>query len=258
MEPSRLTERIENSRETSVTVDPEEIERFSAQAEAWWDPDGSFRALHRLNPTRIGFIRRYLLEHFGRDASSLRPFDGLSLLDIGCGGGLVAEPMSRLGFTVTGIDADAEAIAVARMHALAVGLAIDYRVATAESIVGAGLRFDAVLALEVIEHSADPAVFLGCVGVLVRPGGAFIGATLNRTARSFALGIIGAEYIFGWLPRGTHDWRKFMRPSEFVLGLRRNGLRPTQLAGVSYDLARGEWRLSRDLEVNYMVVAGRR
>jgi 2-polyprenyl-6-hydroxyphenyl methylase/3-demethylubiquinone-9 3-methyltransferase len=245
-------------RETSATVDPEEIGRFAARADTWWDPDGSFRPLHLLNPTRLGFIRQHLVAHFGRDFSSLRPFEGLSLLDIGCGGGLIAEPMSRLGFAVTGVDADPSSIAVARGHAHATGLSIDYRVATVESIAEADQRFDAVLALEVIEHVADSAVFLGCVGALTKPGGAFIGATLNRTARSFALAIIGAEYLFGWLPRGTHDWRKFIRPSEFVLGLRRNGIHITQLAGVSYDLAHGEWLLSRDLEVNYMLMAVRR
>jgi 2-polyprenyl-6-hydroxyphenyl methylase/3-demethylubiquinone-9 3-methyltransferase len=245
-------------RETSATVDPEEIEHFAAQAEAWWDPEGSFRSLHRLNPTRLGFLRQHLVAHFRRNSSSLRPFEGLTLLDIGCGGGLIAEPMSRLGFRVTAIDADAEAIAVARDHAQAIGLAIDYQVDTAESVADTGQRFDVVLALEIIEHVADPAVFLGCVGVLVKQGGAFIGATLNRTARSFALAIIGAEYFLGWLPRGTHDWRKFMRPSEIVLGLRRNGLCAIHLAGVSYDLAHGEWSLSRDLEVNYMVMAARR
>ena len=245
-------------RGTSGTIDPEEIRRFAAQAETWWDPEGSFRTLHRINPARLGFIRQHLTTHFRGDPLSLRPFDGLTVLDIGCGGGLVAEPMARLGFTVTGIDAGAEAIDVARTHAEATGLSIDYRVADAESIAEADKRFDAVLALEVIEHVADPAIFLGSLGVLVRQGGAFIGATLNRTARSFALAIIGAEYIFGWLPQGTHDWRRFMRPSEFVLGLRRNGLHAAQLTGVSYNLARGGWSLSRDLEVNYMVVAARK
>jgi 2-polyprenyl-6-hydroxyphenyl methylase/3-demethylubiquinone-9 3-methyltransferase len=245
-------------RETSATVDPEEIGRFAARADTWWDPDGSFRPLHLLNPTRLGFIRQHLVRHFGRDFLSLRPFEGLRLLDIGCGGGLIAEPMARLGFAVTGVDADPAAIAVAQSHAQATGLSIDYRVATAESISGADQRFDAVLALEIIEHVADSGVFLGCVGALTKPRGAFIGATLNRTARSFALAIIGAEYLFGWLPRGTHDWRKFIRPSEFVLGLRRNGIHTTQIAGVSYDLARGEWLLSQDLEVNYMLMAVRR
>jgi 2-polyprenyl-6-hydroxyphenyl methylase/3-demethylubiquinone-9 3-methyltransferase len=245
-------------RGTSPTVDPEEIERFAAQAGEWWNPEGSFRPLHRVNPTRLGFIREHLVAHFSRNISSLRPFEGLTLLDIGCGGGLIAEPMSRLGFVVTAIDAEAEAIAVARAHAAATGLSIDYRIATAELVASTGQVFDSVLALEVIEHVADPAVFFGCVGTLVKQGGAFIGATLNRTSRSFAAAIIGAEYLLGWLPRGTHDWRKFMRPSELVLGLRRNGLYPTDLAGVSYDLARADWSLSRDLGVNYMVMAVRR
>jgi 2-polyprenyl-6-hydroxyphenyl methylase/3-demethylubiquinone-9 3-methyltransferase len=171
--------------------------------------------------------------------------------------------MSRLGFAVTAVDADDKAIAVARAHAEATGLSIDYRVATAEfmaaeSVAGRGQRFDAVLALEIIEHVADPAVFLGSVGALARQGGAFIGATLNRTPQSFAAAIIGAEYLLGWLPRGTHDWRKFMRPSEFVLELRRNGLSPTDMTGVSYDWVRREWLLSRDLKVNYMLMAVRR
>lgn len=238
-----------------ATVDAEEIDRFAAHSGAWWDPEGSFRPLHRLNPARLGFIRQHLIAHLGRNISSLRPFEGLTLLDIGCGGGLIAEPMSRLGFTVTGIDADREAIAVARAHAEASGLSIDYRTATVESIAASNQQFDAVLALEIIEHVADPAVFFACVGALVGNGGAFIGATLNRTTRSFALAIIGAEYILGWLPRGTHDWRKFVRPSEFVLNLRRTGLRVTELAGLSYDWARGEWSLSRDIAVNYMVMA---
>jgi 2-polyprenyl-6-hydroxyphenyl methylase / 3-demethylubiquinone-9 3-methyltransferase len=244
-------------RATSATVDPQDIERFAAHAEAWWDPEGSFRPLHRLNPVRLDYIRQHLTAHFGRSISSLRPFDGLTLLDLGCGGGLIAEPMSRLGFAVTAVDADDRAIAVARAHAEATGLSIDYRIATAESIAGAGQRFDTVLALEIIEHVADPAVFLGSVGALVRHRGAFIGATLNRTPQSFAGVVIGAEYLLGWLPRGTHDWRKFVRPSEFVLGLRRNGLNPIEVTGVSYGWIRGNWSRSRDLEVNYMLTAVR-
>jgi 2-polyprenyl-6-hydroxyphenyl methylase/3-demethylubiquinone-9 3-methyltransferase len=245
-------------RASSSTIDSGEIGRFAAQAESWWDAEGSFRTLHRINPTRLRFIRQHLTAHFCRDPTSLRPFDGLSLLDIGCGGGLVAEPMARLGFTVTGIDPGTEAIDAARTHAEAMGLAIDYRVTGPESIAEAYESFDAVLALEVIEHVVDPADFLAAVSVLVRSGGAFIGATLNRTPRSFALAIVGAEYLFRWLPPGTHDWRKFLRPSELVLGLRRNGFVPTQLAGLIYDPPRAEWSLSPDLRVNYMVAAVRR
>ena len=245
-------------RATGPTIDPGEIGRFAAQAESWWDPDGSFRALHRINPARLSFIRQHLTAHFHREASSLRPFDGLTLLDIGCGGGLVTEPMARLGFAVTGIDAGAEAIEVARTHAEATGLAIDYCVTAAEPIAEAGRQFDTVLALEVVEHVADSAEFFSAVGTLVRAGGIFIGATLNRTPRSFALASVGAEYILRWLPPGTHDWRKFLRPSEFVLGLRRNGLVATELAGLVYDPRRAEWSVSPDLQVNYMVGAVRR
>jgi 2-polyprenyl-6-hydroxyphenyl methylase/3-demethylubiquinone-9 3-methyltransferase len=240
------------------TVDPEDIDRFGAQSANWWDPGGSFRPLHQINPVRIDFIRRQLLAHFNRDARSLSPFTGLRLADIGCGGGLVAEPMSRLGFAVTGLDAGAQAIATARAHAAASGLAIDYRVADIETLVRTGERYDVVLALEIIEHVADRDAFLAAIGTLVRPGGAFIGATLNRTPRSFALGIVGAEYLLGWLPRGTHDWQRFVRPSEFVLGLRRAGLATIRLAGLGYDWQRGAWSESRDLSVNYMLVAVRR
>jgi 2-polyprenyl-6-hydroxyphenyl methylase/3-demethylubiquinone-9 3-methyltransferase len=242
----------------SASVDRSEIDRFAAQSAGWWDPHGSFRALHRLNPARIGFIRDELIAHFRRDGRSLRPFEGLTLLDIGCGGGLLAEPMARLGFAVTGIDAAAEAIDVARSHARAGRLAIDYRVSTAESLAAEGRQFDAVLALELIEHVADRAALLAACGALVRPGGAFIGATLNRTARAFALAIIGAEWVLGWLPPGTHDWNRFVRPSEFALGLRRAGLSPTRLAGLSYRLTSGEWAVSDDLSVNYMVTAIKR
>jgi 2-polyprenyl-6-hydroxyphenyl methylase/3-demethylubiquinone-9 3-methyltransferase len=243
---------------TDTTVDAAELGRFAAQADAWWDPEGSFRALHRLNPARLGFIRSRLLAHFRRDPSLVQPFTGLRLLDIGCGGGLVAEPMARLGFRVTAVDAGAEAIAAARMHAQATGLAIDYRVGTAESTAAAGERFDAVLALEVIEHVADPDAFWRSLGLLATPGGAVIAATLNRTAKSFALAVVGAEYVLGWLPRGTHDWRRFVRPSELILGLRRNRLHASEIAGVGYDPRRGEWVLSRDIGVNYLVMAVRR
>jgi 2-polyprenyl-6-hydroxyphenyl methylase / 3-demethylubiquinone-9 3-methyltransferase len=239
------------------TVDPEEIARFAAQAASWWDAEGSFRPLHRLNPARLRFIRGALDAHFRRDRQSLTPFEGLTLCDIGCGGGLIAEPMARLGFTVTGIDADAEAIAVARAHAGADGLAIDYRCDTAESLSAAGEQFDVVLALELIEHVADPDALLRACAALLKPGGAFIGATLNRTPQAFALAIVGAEYVMRWLPRGTHDWRRFLRPSEFVLGLRRIGLRPARLKGLSYRLASADWALSDDLSVNYMVMAGK-
>jgi len=237
------------------TADRDEIARFAAHSAAWWEPDGEFAPLHRLNPVRLGFIREQLLAHFGRDASALIPFAGLSLVDIGCGGGLIAEPMARLGFRVTAIDADASAIEIARTHAEANGLDIEYRVATAEALAAERKSFDVALALELIEHVADREAFLGAAAALVAPGGAFVGATLNRTPRAFALAVVGAEYLLRWLPRGTHDWRRFVRPSEFVLGLRRHRLQPTKLAGISY--AGGDWKLSEDLGVNYMLMAVR-
>src|ERR1700730_1238972 len=235
------------------TVDRDDIDRFAAQSAAWWDPEGSFRPVHRINPARLDFIRRHLLASFDRDTKALRPFEGLRLIDIGCGGGLVAQPVTPLGFAVTGIDADGSAIEIARAHAEAGGLAIDYRTASIEEIAAAGERFDVALALEIVEHVADREAFFVALGALVRPGGAFIGATLNRTAQSFALAIVGAEYLLGWLPRGTHDWRRFVRPSEFVLGLRRHGLATNRLAGLSYDWRRGGWGESAGLNLNYSI-----
>jgi 2-polyprenyl-6-hydroxyphenyl methylase / 3-demethylubiquinone-9 3-methyltransferase len=237
------------------TIDPAEVARFAAQAASWWDPAGSFRPLHRLNPARLQIIRNRLITHFGRDSNSLAPFEGLDLIDIGCGGGLIAEPMARLGFAVTAIDADQEAIAVAKAHGKTSGLHIDYRAATAEALMRRRRRFDVVLALEIIEHVPNPAAFIAACSALLKPGGAFIGATLNRTPQSYALAIVGAEYLFGWVPRGTHDWRRFLRPSEFVLGLRRAGLSAVQLTGLRYRLTSGDWAPADDLSVNYMVMA---
>jgi 2-polyprenyl-6-hydroxyphenyl methylase/3-demethylubiquinone-9 3-methyltransferase len=251
-------ERTGGEERTGTTVDREEVDRFAAQSGAWWDPAGSFAPLHRLNPTRLDFIRRELAAHFRRDGRSLRPFEGLSLVDIGCGGGLIAEPMARLGFQVTAIDAADAAIEVAREHAEATGLAIDYRVATAESLAEGGRQYDVALALEIVEHVPDRDAFFAALGRLVRPGGVLVGATLNRTVRSFALGIVAAEYVLGWLPRGTHQWDRFVRPSEFVLGLRRNGFTSSRLAGLTYDPLRGTWSLVDDLSVNYMLTAIRR
>jgi 2-polyprenyl-6-hydroxyphenyl methylase / 3-demethylubiquinone-9 3-methyltransferase len=238
-----------------TTIDPSEIARFAALAESWWDPEGKFKPLHRLNPVRLGFLRNRLTAHFHRDSASLRPFEGLRLLDIGCGGGLIAEPMARLGFAVTGIDAGAETVATARLHAEQSGLAIEYRTAAAETLAGAGDRFDVVLALEIIEHVADLDAFVAAAAALVRPGGALVAATLNRTAKSYLLAIIGAEYVLGWLPRGTHDWRKFVRPSELAAALRRHRLRLAEIAGVTYSPFGENWTLSADLDVNYMAFA---
>jgi len=244
--------------EFADTVDRRDVDRFAAQSADWWNPSGGFRPLHQLNPVRLELIRRELLARFGRDPRALSPFTGLSLADIGCGGGLVSEPMRRLGFTVTGIDAAAEAIASARAHAESSGLAIDYRVSDAAALARGGERFDVVLALEIVEHVADRTAFLGALGALVKPNGVLIGATLNRTGRAFVLAIAGAEYVLGWLPRGTHDWHRFVRPSQFAAGLRQAGLATETLVGLSYDPLTGQWRQSDDLSVNYMLVAVRR
>jgi 2-polyprenyl-6-hydroxyphenyl methylase/3-demethylubiquinone-9 3-methyltransferase len=243
--------------EASPSIDQAEVERFSALAETWWDPRGSMAPLHRLNPARLGFLRETLAAHFQRDAKSLRPFDGLSVLDIGCGGGLISEPLARLGATVTGIDASEANIAVARAHARGADLEIDYRPTSAEALAAAGERFDAVLALEVVEHVADVEAFLQAAATLMRPGAAFIASTLNRTPKSLLFGIVGAEYLLRWLPRGTHRWDRFLKPSEFAAGLRRQGLHVREIRGLVYDLLAGEWRIGRDLGVNYLISATR-
>ncbi len=237
------------------SVDPAEIARFEKLAETWWDADGPMKPLHRFNPERIRFIRDRAAAAFGRDIREAQPFAGLSLLDIGCGGGLIAEPMARLGFAVTGIDAAGKNLAVAQRHAEAAGLAIDYRHTTAEALAETGARHDIVLALEIVEHVADLDGFLAAALALAKPEGLLIVATLNRTAKSFAMAIVGAEYVLRWLPRGTHDWRKFPRPSELAASLRRGGGRVIELAGMSYNPIAGTWRVTRDLAVNYVAVA---
>jgi len=241
--------------ESKSTVDADEIARFSALADEWWDPGGSFRPLHKFNPVRLGFIRDRLAAHNGRDPLAPNPLSGLEILDVGCGGGLICEPLRRLGAAVTGIDASDKNIGVARNHAERVGLEIDYRHAMAENLAAAGRSFDAVLSLEVVEHVANVETFVAACCGLVRPGGMGIFATLNRTAKSFALAIVGAEYVLRWLPRGTHDWRRFIRPSELAEHIRGGGARVSEVTGIGYDIMTDQWRLASDVSVNYMVVA---
>ncbi len=236
------------------SVDGEEIAHFAALADEWWNPAGGLAPLHALNPTRLEFIRDHLAGHLGRDALAERPLDGARLLDVGCGGGLLCEPLARLGATVVGIDAAAESIAVANRHAEQSGLAIDYRHTTAEALAASRESFDAVITMEVIEHVADVDGFVAACGALARPGGLVMAATINRTPKSFALAIVGAEYVFRWLAPGTHDWRKFVRPAELARSLRANGVTVTAMAGASYSPLNDTWSLSRDLSVNYMVV----
>ena len=238
-----------------ATAAPDELARFAALADSWWDPDGTFRPLHRLNPTRIAFIRDHVTAHIGRDPMAPNPLAGLDILDIGCGGGLLAEPMCRLGAAVTGIDAGAEAVEVARLHAQEADLDIAYACTLPEDLAAVGRSFDVVLNMEVVEHVADLDAFLAAACGLLRPGGTMAVATLNRTLKALALAKIGAEYLLRWLPPGTHDWRKFVRPSELNRGLGRHGVNIVDLTGVVYDPLTGNWRLSRNLDINYMAFA---
>jgi 2-polyprenyl-6-hydroxyphenyl methylase/3-demethylubiquinone-9 3-methyltransferase len=238
------------------TVDADEIAKFAAMAEEWWDPNGKFRPLHLFNPVRIEFLRDRIADHFRRDVTAGRPLEGLQILDVGCGGGLLCEPMTRLGATVTGIDATERNIEIARIHAQAMGLEIDYRYSTASDLAERRAAFDVVLNMEVIEHVADRQAFLDDCAGLVRPGGLMFLATLNRTPKAYMLAILGAEYVLRWLPRGTHDWKRFVRPSEMAAWLRNAGMEMREICGVSYDPLRGVWKLApRDLDVNYVAVA---
>lgn len=241
----------------AASIDPAEIAGFEAMAAEWWDSNGKFAPLHRLNPARLGYLRDRLTDRFGLDTRVRRPLAGLKLLDIGCGGGLVAEPLARLGAAVTGVDAGAGNIGIARAHAARAGLDIDYRCVAAESLAAAGERFDAVLALEVVEHVADLDAFLATAATLVRPGGLLVLSTLNRTVKAFALAIVGAEYVMRWLPRGTHRWDRFLRPHELARAVRGTGLAVTDITGMAYDPLRGDWRLGRDTAVNYLLAASK-
>lgn len=243
---------------SGASIDPADVARFSAQAAEWWDARGPFAPLHRFNPARLSFIRDQVCARFGRDARALRPFEGVSLIDIGCGGGLVAEPMRRMGFDVTAVDASSENIGTARAHAAETGLDIAYRAATVEQIEAEGAGpFDVVLALEIIEHVTDPEAFIRTASRLVAPGGMLIVATLNRTLRSLALGKVAAEYVLRWVPAGTHDWRQFLKPEEIRLMLSQEPLAVHGPYGLAYDLLNDRWSESTDAAVNFMMVATR-
>jgi len=237
------------------SIDPAEVEQFDTIAGQWWNPDGPFRPLHRLTPARLTYLRDRIAAHYGRDTRAERPFDGLSAVDIGCGGGLVSEPLARLGLDVTGVDPGGNNIAAARAHAAGQGLTIDYRQGTAESLTATGKTYDVVLALEIVEHVSDRKAFVGACADLVRPGGLAIFSTINRTAKAFVLAIVGAEYVMRWLPRGSHHWRKFVRPSELAADLRAAGGRPIDTTGLVFDPLVGLWRLTSDLDVNYFLAA---
>lgn len=240
----------------TTTIDPAEVAKFEAMATEWWDPSGKFKPLHMLNPCRLDYITAQLAAEFGRDLAGSRPFAGLRILDIGCGGGLLSEPMARLGADVVGADAAAGNIPVAQLHAQRSGLEIDYRHTTAEELAAAGERFDAVLNMEVVEHVADPLAYLTACHDLLKPGGLMICSTLNRNPKSWLMAIVGAEHVMRWLPKGTHEWSKFITPDELYDLLRRAGLDPVDRKGMVFNPLAWSWSLSdRDLSVNYVTTS---
>ena len=242
--------------QVNLTVDAAEIAKFEAMAAEWWDPNGKFKPLHMLNPTRLDYITRQIAAEFGRDLTMLHPFAGLRILDIGCGGGLLSEPMSRLGAAVVGADAAPRNIPVAQIHAQQSGLTIDYRHTTAEALAAAGEQFDVVLNMEVVEHVSDPLAYLTACRQLLKPGGLMICSTLNRNPKSFLMAIIGAEYVMRWLPKGTHEWSKFITPDELYDLIRQAGLDPVDRKGFVFNKLTWVWSISeRDLSVNYVTAS---
>ncbi len=246
---------MDNEPSQADTIDRDEVARFSRLAGQWWDPHGPMAALHKFNPVRLGYIRDRVGEHFGRDPTRLDSLAGLRVLDIGCGGGILCEPLAQLGAAVVGADPSDDNIAAARRHAEQSGLSIDYRCTTAEALAQAGESFDVVLAMEVVEHVTDVGLFVGLAAGMVKPGGLLFVATLNRTAKSFALAIVGAEYILRWLPRGTHQWDKFVTPNELETAIEKAHLHIIGETGVVYNVFADRWQLGADTDVNYMVVA---
>ncbi|MEC7489249.1 MAG: bifunctional 2-polyprenyl-6-hydroxyphenol methylase/3-demethylubiquinol 3-O-methyltransferase UbiG [Pseudomonadota bacterium] len=240
-----------------TTIDKDEVDQFSSLADEWWNPKGKFKPLHKFNPIRLAYIRDFLCMHFDRDPRSALPLNGLNILDVGCGGGLIAEPLARLGASVSGIDASSQNIEIAAAHAERSGVNIDYRAITPEELARSGQKFDVVVALEVVEHVRDINLFLEACSMMTGSEGTIILATLNRTPKSFLLGIVGAEYIMRWLPRGTHDWHKFIRPSEIARVLRRNNIEVNDIAGLTFNPITHLWRLSEDVSVNYIMAGVR-
>ncbi|MFY0614771.1 MAG: bifunctional 2-polyprenyl-6-hydroxyphenol methylase/3-demethylubiquinol 3-O-methyltransferase UbiG [Hyphomicrobiaceae bacterium] len=239
----------------TANIDPREIAQFEALAGKWWDAEGPFRMLHRIGPPRLAYVRDAATEHLRLDATARRPYAALTCLDVGCGGGLIAEPLARLGGAVTAIDPAVKNIEAARHHAASSRLDIDYQAVTAEALADAGRTFDLVTCLEVVEHVPDPGAFVATLASLVKPGGLLVLSTLNRTPKSYALAIVGAEYVLGWLPRGTHDWTRFVTPDELQAHCTAAGLTAFASEGIVYDLLRDRWQRSPDTGVNYMACA---
>ena len=247
-----------NTREPGSTVDTDEVARFAALADEWWNPRGKMAPLHKFNPVRIAFIRDRVCLHYGRDPKSLASLERLEILDVGCGGGILSEPLARLGGRVTGIDPAEENVVAARIHSEKVGLDVAYHATTVEALADTGKRFDVVIASEVVEHVADLDLFTRRSAECVKPGGLMFVTTLNRTLKSYALAIIGAEYVLRWLPVGTHDWNRFITPDELEDSLRQAGLHIVEEAGIIYHLPSGEWRANDAMDVNYMMAAEKR
>ncbi len=241
----------------SANLDAREIAQFTNQAEDWWDPEGPFRPLHQIGPVRLKYIRDTAVRHFGVAEPGLKPLSGLTCLDVGCGGGLISEPLARMGATVTAIDPGQQNIAAAQKHAQASGLSINYQPTTAEAVLAQGHAFDLVTCLEVIEHVPEPAAFVHTIAGLVRPGGLLIMSTINRTPKSYALAIVAAEYILRWLPVGTHQWDSFVRPGELKHAMTAAGLEKCATLGLVYNVLDDRWSLSDDTDVNYMASAVR-
>ncbi|UOM35845.1 bifunctional 2-polyprenyl-6-hydroxyphenol methylase/3-demethylubiquinol 3-O-methyltransferase UbiG [Acuticoccus sp. I52.16.1] len=239
------------------TIDAAEVDKFDRLAAEWWNPDGKMKPLHKFNPVRLTFLRQSLCRHFERDPKLELPLEGLRIADIGCGGGLLSEPLARMGAEVVGVDAAATNVEVAGRHAAQSGVSVDYRNTTAEAMAAEGETFDAVLAMEIVEHVADVDAFVAACGAMVRPGGLTVFATINRTMKAFALAIVGAEYVLRWLPRGTHQFHKLVRPVELERAFEANGLSPRPPIGVVFNPVRDEWSLGQDTDVNYMVLAVR-
>jgi len=238
-----------------TTIDQAEVERFSAMAAEWWNPQGKFRPLHKFNPVRLAYIRDQVAARFGRDPHAARPFEGLRILDIGCGGGLLCEPMARLGAEVVGVDPSETNIEVARLHAAESRVTVDYRASTAEDLADAGEKFDVVLNMEVVEHVADVGLFVARCAEMVKPGGLMFVATINRTMKAWGLAIVGAEYVLRWLPKGTHQYEKLVRPEELEKALAEAGMAIYDRTGVTYNPLADRWQQSRDMDVNYMLLA---
>ncbi len=254
-EPRRTTQPRTHPAQT--TIDAGEVERFSALSAEWWNPNGKFRPLHKFNPVRLAYIRDNVAARFGRDPRAAHPFKGLRFLDIGCGGGLLCEPMARLGAEVVGADASATNIEVARLHATESGVTVDYRATTAEALADSGEKFDVILNMEVVEHVSDINLFIAKCAEMVKPDGIMFIATINRTLKALGLAIIGAEYVLRWLPRGTHQFGKLVRPGELEQALANAGMRVSDRTGVVYNPLADRWQRSKDMDVNYMVLTER-